>query len=93
MNGMLKDFNGDPIYMPLMNVTPSRHLTVVFNIFVLLQIFNMIAARKINDEFNIIKGILTNPMFCAVWIVICVAHFFIIQFGSVAMKVHKGGLT
>uniref|UniRef100_UPI0035C6DEF7 cation transporting ATPase C-terminal domain-containing protein n=1 Tax=Serratia quinivorans TaxID=137545 RepID=UPI0035C6DEF7 len=53
----------------------------------------MLAARKINDEKNIFTGVFTNPMFCGVWLTIVIAHFVIIQFGSVAMKVHVGGLT
>jgi magnesium-transporting ATPase (P-type) len=53
MNGMVRDFDGSQIYEFFANDTPSRHLTIVFNVFVLLQIFNMISSRKINDEFNI----------------------------------------
>jgi hypothetical protein len=52
-NGMLKSLDGVDLYKSLYDVTPSRHLTIVFNIFVWLQIFNMLAARKINDELNI----------------------------------------
>lgn len=33
--------------------TPSRHFTMVFNVFVMLQFFNFLNARKINDEINI----------------------------------------
>lgn len=36
MNGMVKDFDGSPIYSWFASKTPSRHLTVVFNVFVLL---------------------------------------------------------
>ena len=61
--------------------------------FVLLQIFNMLAARKINDEKNIFGGIFPNPMFISVWLVIAVGQFFIIQFGARVMKVHIAGLT
>lgn len=32
-------------------------------------------------------------MFCGVWVVIVTVHYFIVQYGSVAMKVHVGGLT
>ena len=92
-NGMVRDFDGSEIYEPFGVYTPSRHLTVVFNLFVLLQIFNMLAARKINDELNIFSGVFTNPMFISVWIVIVVGQFFIVQFGSRAMKVHIAGCT
>jgi len=36
MNGMVRDFDGSPIYEFFKNDTPSRHLTIVFNVFVLL---------------------------------------------------------
>merc|ERR1712166_722097 len=77
MNGMVRDFDGSPIYEYFANDTPSRHLTIVFNVFVLLQIFNMISSRKINDELNIFKDVTTNPMFMGVWLSICVLHFII----------------
>lgn len=93
MNGMLKDFEGLAVYSYYEDVTPSRHLSVVFNLFVLFQIFNMLAARKINDEFNFLQGIFTNFMFMAVWIIIVIGQIFIVQFGSKAMKVHIKGLS
>jgi len=93
MNGMVRDFDGSQIYEYFANDTPSRHLTIVFNVFVILQIFNMISSRKINDELNIFKDVTTNPMFMGVWLAICVLHFIIIQYGSIVMKCHVAGLT
>jgi Ca2+ transporting ATPase len=49
---------------------PSRHLTFIFTLYVMMQIFNMICARKIHDEWNIFEGILKNPTFCVLWFVI-----------------------
>jgi len=92
-NGMVKGLDGEPIYEPFNSITPSRHLTIVFNMFVLFQIFNMLAARKINDEINIFSGVFTNLMFISVWIVIVVGQFFIVAVGSWALKVHVNGLT
>jgi Ca2+ transporting ATPase len=93
MNGMVQDFKGQAVYSHYDNVTPSRHLSFIFNLFVLFQIFNMLAARKINDEFNFISGICTNAMFMTVWLIIVVGQVLIVQFGNVAMKVHIKGLT
>jgi len=70
ITGMVQGLDGEDIYRPLESYTPSRHLTVVFNLFVMMQIFNMLCARKINDEFNIFQGVFTNAMFMGVWIVI-----------------------
>mmetsp|Transcript_41235 Transcript_41235/g.62747 ORF Transcript_41235/g.62747 Transcript_41235/m.62747 type:complete len:154 (+) Transcript_41235:2231-2692(+) len=92
-NGMVKGLDGEPIYEPFSSVTPSRHLTVVFNLFVFFQIFNMLAARKINDEINIFEGVFTNPMFISVWLVIVIGQVFIVLVGGWAMKVHLNGLT
>lgn len=70
LSGMVRGFDGEDIYKPFSEVTYSRHLSVVFNLFVLFQIFNMLAARKINDEFNILEGMMGNVMFVSVWITI-----------------------
>jgi Ca2+-transporting ATPase len=50
----------------------------VFNVFVILQIFNMINCRKINDEINIFDGIRKNKMFIAVWLIIVIGQFIIV---------------
>lgn len=91
--GLVKDFSGEEYYKPFETKTPSRHLSVVFNLFVFFQIFNMLAARKINDEFNFLSGIHTNAMFLTVWGIIVVGQVLIVQFGSHAMKVHIRGIT
>jgi len=72
LNGSKKDLLGNEMYGTFEAITPSRHLTIFFNIFVLMQIWNMIAARKINDEINICSGLFTNAMFIGVWLVILV---------------------
>lgn len=41
----------------------SAHFGMVFNIFVFMQLFNQINARKIYGEFNSFTGILDNAMF------------------------------
>lgn len=43
-----------------------HHLTVLFNSFVFMQIFNEINSRKINDEHNVFDRILTNKIFMGV---------------------------
>jgi hypothetical protein len=61
--------------------------------FVLFQIFNMLAARKINDEFNIFEGMCGNAMFVGVWIIILVAQIAIVNLGGKIFKVHSEGIT
>lgn len=70
--GMQQDTEQKPMYKAFESTTPSRHLTIVFNLFVFMQIFNMICSRKINDELNIFDGITTNPAFLVVWTVIVI---------------------
>ena len=71
--GRLFDWNGDDLYGAYADeIGSSRHLTVVFNSFVLMQIFNMINARKIHDEKNICVGIFDNYMFVIVFFIILV---------------------
>lgn len=50
-----------PLHAP-----PSEHYTIVFNTFVLMQIFNELNARKIHGERNIFDGVFNNPIFCSI---------------------------
>uniref|UniRef100_A0A8C3C594 Calcium-transporting ATPase n=1 Tax=Cairina moschata TaxID=8855 RepID=A0A8C3C594_CAIMO len=50
-----------PLHAP-----PSEHYTIVFNTFVMMQLFNEINARKIHGERNVFEGIFNNAIFCAI---------------------------
>lgn len=65
----------------------SRHMTFFFNLFTLMQIVNMICARKIHDEWNIFEGFFKNGVFLAVWGIILILQIFIITFTSFIFKV------
>jgi Ca2+ transporting ATPase len=85
--GRLYDWNGDDLYKNFVDDKgPSRHFTVVFNVFVLLQIFNMINARKIHDEINIFESLFENSMFVGIWLLIFVLQVLIVQFTQDVMK-------
>ncbi|XP_038638486.1 plasma membrane calcium-transporting ATPase 3-like [Scyliorhinus canicula] len=45
---------------------PNRTLPIIFNIFVMMQLFNEINARKIHGERNVFEGIQSNPIFCSI---------------------------
>ena len=47
---------------------PTQHLTIVFNTFVLLQVFNEINSRKVHGERNVFSGIFSNRLFLAILI-------------------------
>jgi len=70
LDGSVQSVSGEQMYSHFVNETPSRHLSFIFNLFVFLQIFNMLGARKINDELNIFEGICKNPLFLGVWFTI-----------------------
>lgn len=93
LNGMMQSIAGEPVYEPFQQYTNSRHLSVVFNLFVFCQIFNMICARKINDEFNIFQHVMGNVTFIAVWLVIVVVQCLVTQFSGKFVKIHDKGLT
>ncbi|XP_059924192.1 plasma membrane calcium-transporting ATPase 2-like isoform X2 [Gadus macrocephalus] len=66
-----------PLHSP-----PSEHYTIVFNVFVMMQLFNEINARKIHGERNVFEGIYRNPIFCSVVLGTFVLQIIIVQFGG-----------
>jgi magnesium-transporting ATPase (P-type) len=91
--GMQQDVQQRPIYKTFEETTPSRHLTIVFNLFVFMQIFNMICSRKINDQVNIFEGITSNPAFLVVWVIILIVQICCCQLFGRFVSVHINGLT
>lgn len=65
-----------------MQSPPTQHYTIVFNTFVMMQIFNEINARKIHGERNVFEGIFTNSIFCCVTFGTLVVQIIIVQFGG-----------
>ncbi|CAF2684167.1 unnamed protein product [Rotaria sp. Silwood2] len=65
---------------------PSEHFTMIFNVFVLMTLFNEINCRKIHGEKNVFRGIFTNPIFCGIWIVTFVVQIVLVQYGSFAFS-------
>uniref|UniRef100_A0A8C5AXD3 Calcium-transporting ATPase n=1 Tax=Gadus morhua TaxID=8049 RepID=A0A8C5AXD3_GADMO len=61
-----KIFNIDSGRNAPLHSAPSEHYTVIFNTFVLMQLFNEINARKIHGERNVFDGIFANPIFCSI---------------------------
>ncbi|XP_073675730.1 plasma membrane calcium-transporting ATPase 3a isoform X4 [Garra rufa] len=66
-----------PLHSP-----PSEHYTIIFNTFVLMQLFNEINARKIHGERNVFDGIFSNPIFCSIVLGTFAIQFVIVQFGG-----------
>jgi Ca2+ transporting ATPase len=74
-------------------VGPSRHFTYVFNIFVIMQLFNEFNARKIKDELNIFQGLKSSPMFIIIWFITIGFQILMVEVGSWAFSCHFLGLT
>uniref|UniRef100_A0A8K9X073 Calcium-transporting ATPase n=1 Tax=Oncorhynchus mykiss TaxID=8022 RepID=A0A8K9X073_ONCMY len=66
-----------PLHSP-----PSEHYTIIFNTFVLMQLFNEINARKIHGERNVFDGIFRNPIFCSIVFGTFAIQIVIVQFGG-----------
>ncbi|NXD56807.1 AT2B2 ATPase, partial [Corvus moneduloides] len=66
-----------PLHSP-----PSEHYTIIFNTFVMMQLFNEINARKIQGERNVFDGIFRNPIFCTIVLGTFAIQIVIVQFGG-----------
>ncbi|KAM6946781.1 plasma membrane calcium-transporting ATPase 2 isoform 6-T6 [Lycodopsis pacificus] len=66
-----------PLHSP-----PSEHYTIIFNTFVMMQLFNEINARKIHGERNVFDGIFRNPIFCTIVFGTFAVQIVIVQFGG-----------
>ncbi|XP_062456966.1 plasma membrane calcium-transporting ATPase 3-like [Rhea pennata] len=66
-----------PLHSP-----PSEHYTIIFNTFVMMQLFNEINARKIHGERNVFDGIFANPIFCSIVLGTFAIQIVIVQFGG-----------
>ncbi|KAM7382295.1 hypothetical protein PAMA_012922 [Pampus argenteus] len=61
---------------------PSEHYTMVFNTFVLMQLFNEFNARKIHGEQNVFKGVFNNPIFYSILLGTFITQVLIVEFGG-----------
>ncbi|XP_075929648.1 plasma membrane calcium-transporting ATPase 2-like isoform X3 [Petromyzon marinus] len=66
-----------PLHAP-----PSEHYTIIFNTFVLMQLFNEINARKIHGERNVFEAVFRNPIFCSIVLGTFAIQIVIVQFGG-----------
>jgi len=71
----------------------SVHYTLIFNVFVWMQLFNEINSRNLKGEVNVFKGIEKNPLFCAIIAVTSGLQVIMVQFGGKSLHVADGGLS
>ncbi|KAK3357895.1 putative calcium transporting P-type ATPase [Lasiosphaeria hispida] len=60
--------------------------TLVFNAYVWMQFFNLYNNRRLDNKLNILEGVLHNPFFIAINIIIIVGQVSIIMFGGSALS-------
>ncbi|KAL8437239.1 hypothetical protein Efla_006732 [Eimeria flavescens] len=79
---------------------PSRHLTFVFNTFVFLQLFNMIAARDVEEDFTkklslskLFFKMVSNTMGFFIWMLILFVQVAMVEYGGSILGCHYEGLT
>lgn len=60
--------------------------TMVFNVFVFMQVFNELNCRRIDDQLNILRGIAHDYLFLAIQAFVIVGQILIIQYGGLAFK-------
>ena len=84
----------------------TRHFTVVFNTFVLMQLFNEFNSRQLQTvealreswaEWNVMRGVTKNPLFVGVMAITFVLQYILVQFTGLFFKVrpltaHQWGL-
>ena len=65
------------------------HFTIFFNIFVYMQVFNSINARKLQkNEYNVFSGILGNWLYLLIQTIILVGQIILTTFGGRAVRTH-----
>ncbi|KAF9910365.1 hypothetical protein BX616_010882 [Lobosporangium transversale] len=70
-------------------ISPEHRLTLrtmIFNIFVFLQLFNELNCRRIDDTLNVFKNLKNNTIFILVQIIVVAGQVIIVQFGGQAFK-------
>ena len=91
-SGRLYQLNGDDDYAPyIASVGASRHMTVIFDTFVFMQIFNFVNARKLEDEVNIFEGLHRSPLFIIIVIFIVACQIILGMFGGRVISVFRDG--
>ena len=53
---------------------PTVHITIMFNTFVFMQLFNEINSRKVHGQRNVFSGIFDNYIFVGIWLGTCVVQ-------------------
>ena len=76
------------------NNVNGYHFTIFFNIFVYMQVFNSINARKLQKtEYNVFSGIMGNWLYLLIQTIILVGQVILVTFGGIAVRTHALTVT
>lgn len=64
----------------------------MFNIFIFMQIYNLLNCRKIDETINFFEGLNRNIVFVMVWCFIFTAQILLGQYGGLFFSVYVDGL-
>ena len=65
----------------------GKHYSIFFNVFVLLQVFNEINARKLKStELNVFSNFFNNPLFIVILLSTLVIQMLCVEFGGQSVK-------
>jgi len=62
--------------------------TLIFNAFVMCQLFNEINSRKLGNELNVFKGLFKNPIFLGIMVFSVAVQFLLTHFGGSFAQTH-----
>lgn len=69
------------------NEETGKHYSIFFNVFVLLQLFNEINARKLkHTEANVFENFLNNPLFLIILVSTIIIQLTMVKYGGKSMK-------
>lgn len=73
--------------------TELQHMTLVFNAFVMMQVFNEVNARSTRSDEPVFRGLFNNPLFLGVIAVTVVGQLLIVEFGGEVFRTTPLTLT
>ncbi|KAL2196956.1 hypothetical protein P885DRAFT_69416 [Corynascus similis CBS 632.67] len=65
----------------------AQRRTLVFNVFVFMQIFKLVNSRRIDNGLNIFEGLHRNPLFVVMMTIMVIGQLLIVFFGGAAFDV------
>ena len=69
------------------NVETGKHYCLFFNVFVLLQVFNEVNARKLkSSELNVFANFFNNPLFIVIAVATVIIQVLCVELGGVSLK-------